>query len=143
VLEPIEIEVVQPERTETFRREHEREALSSLWGFRVVWHAQDHEIAAIAGSRVAGVLGLRIAASLAHLDSLVVAPEWRRRRVGRRLVERAEELAKYYNCHKVTLEVPVEGAARSFFEAAGYKLEAILPQHTFKLDVAVLRKFLL
>jgi hypothetical protein len=39
--------------------------------------------------------------------------------------------------------VPAQGAAREFFEAAGYKLEAILPQHTFKLDVAVLRKFLL
>jgi ribosomal protein S18 acetylase RimI-like enzyme len=143
VLEPVEIEVVPPERTEAFRHEQEREALSTLWGFRVVWHAQHHEIAATAGSQVAGVLGLRIAASLAHLDSLIVGPEWRRRGIGRRLVERAEDLAKYYNCHKVTLEVPVEGAARSFFEAAGYKLEAILPQHTFKLDVAVLRKFLL
>ena len=143
MLEPVEIEVVQPGRTEAFRHEQERDALSTLWGFRVVWHAQEHEVAATAGARIVGVLGLRIAASLAHVDGLVVAPDWRRRGIGRRLVERAEELANYYNCHKVTLEVPAEGAARSFFEAAGYKLEAILPQHTFKLDVAVLRKFLL
>ena len=72
-----------------------------------------------------------------------MAPAWRRRGIGRRLVARAEELANYYNCHKLTLEVPLEGAAREFFEGAGYKLEATLPQHTFKLDVAVLRKFLL
>jgi GNAT superfamily N-acetyltransferase len=143
VLEPVEIEVVRPDRTEAFRREHEREALSTLWGFRVVWHGQHHELAATAGGQVVGALGLRIAASLAHLDSLVVAQEWRRRGVGRRLVERAEELANYYNCHKVTLELPLEGPARRFFEAAGYKLEATLPQHTFKLDVAVMRKFLL
>jgi hypothetical protein len=39
--------------------------------------------------------------------------------------------------------VPAGGEARAFFEACGYKLEAVLPQHTFKLDVAVLRKFLL
>ncbi len=143
MLEPVEIEVVRPERTEAFRREHEREALSTLWGFRVVWHAQQHELAATVAGRVVGVLGLRIAASLAHLDSLLVEPEWRHRGVGRRLVERAEELANYYNCHKVTLELPLEGAARRFFEAAGYKLEATLPQHTFKLDVAVMRKFLL
>ena len=45
--------------------------------------------------------------------------------------------------HKVTLEVPAAGDARAFFETCGYKLEATLPQHTFKLDVAVLRKFLL
>ena len=33
--------------------------------------------------------------------------------------------------------------AQAFFEACGYKVEAILPQHTWKLDVAVMRKFLL
>jgi len=59
------------------------------------------------------------------------------------LLARAEEIANYYNCHKVTLEVPATGAARAFFEACGYKTEAVLPQHTFKKDVAILRKFLL
>jgi len=141
--EPVDIEVVRPERTQAFRREQEREALSELWGFRVVWHAQEHELAATAGGRIVGVLSLHIAASLAQLDLLIVAPAWRRRGIGRRLLDRAEELANYYNCHKVTLQVPLAGAARHFFEAAGYKLEATLPQHTFKLDVAVMRKFLL
>ncbi len=141
--DPVEIEVVQPDRTRAFRERHERDALSELWGFRVIWHEQRHELAATAGSEVVGVLGLRIAASLGHLESLLVAPAWRRRGIGRRLVERAEELANYYNCHKLTLEVPLNGAARAFFEAAGYKHEATLPQHTFKLDVAVMRKFLL
>jgi GNAT superfamily N-acetyltransferase len=139
----IEIEVVQPERTLAFRRESEREALSTQWGFPVVWHSQQHELAATEDGRVVGVLGLRIAASLAHIDSLFVDPAHRKAGVGARLVERAEELANYYNCHKVTVEVPAAGVARPFFEAIGYKLEATLPQHTFKLDVAVLRKFLL
>ena len=42
---------------------------------------------------------------------------------------------------KVTLEAPADLPARAFFEACGYKTEAILPQHTWKLDVAVMRKF--
>ncbi|HMD02477.1 MAG TPA: GNAT family N-acetyltransferase [Candidatus Baltobacteraceae bacterium] len=139
----LEIEAVQPERTAAFRRANERDALSTLWGFRVVWHDQRHELAATRAGEVIGALDLRIAASLAHVESLLVAPAERRRGAGRALLERAEELANYYNCHKVTLEVPAEGAARAFFEACGYKLEATLPQHTFKLDVAVMRKFLL
>ncbi len=143
VREPIEIEPVQPERTAAFRREHEREALSTEWKFRIVWHEQRHELAALEGDRVVGVLGLRIAASLAHVDSLIVAPERRGGGIGRRLLERAEILANYYNCHKVTLEAPAGYPAAAFFEACGYKIEAILPQHTWKLDVAIMRKFLL
>ena len=138
-----EIEAVRPERTAEFRHAHEREALSTEWGFRIVWHEQTHEFAATIDGAVVGVLGLRIAASLAHVDSLIVAPERRRTGIGRALLERAEAVANYYNCHKMTLEVPAARPPRAFFEACGYKLEAILPQHTWKLDVAVMRKFLL
>jgi ribosomal protein S18 acetylase RimI-like enzyme len=144
VLDPqVEIEAVQPERTAAFRREHEREALSTEWSFRVIWHEQRHEFAATLDGAVLAVLGLRIAASLAHVDSLVVAPERRRRGIGRALLDRAEVVANYYNCHKMTLEAPAASPAQSFFEACGYKVEAILPQHTWKRDVAVMRKFLL
>ena len=139
----VEIETVQPERTRSFRSEHEREALSTEWGFRVIWHEQRHEFAATRGGTILGVLGLRIAASLAHLDSLVVAEAERRRGIGRRLLERAETVANYYNCHKVTLEVPLDSGAERFFDACDYKREAVLPQHTWKRDVAIMRKFLL
>ncbi len=140
---PVEIEDVRPERTAEFRRTHEREAQSTEWNFRVIWHEQRHEIAATVGGEIVGVLGLRIAASLAHVDSLIVAPDHRRTGIGRRLLDRSETVANYYNCHKVTLEAPAALPARAFFEACGYKVEAILPQHTWKLDVAVMRKFLL
>lgn len=139
----IEIASVQPERTAAFRQTHERDALSTLWGFRVVWHEQRHELAALEGGEVAGVLGLRIAASLAHLETLIVEPARRRRGIGSALLARAEEVANYYNCHKLVAEVLATGAGRAFLEACGYKVEAVLPQHTWKLDVAVMRKFLL
>jgi ribosomal protein S18 acetylase RimI-like enzyme len=139
----IEIETVQPERTLAFRRRHEREALSTAWGFPIVWHEQQHEFAATAEDEVLGALSLRVAASLAHVESLIVAPELRRTGIGRRLLTRAEELANYFNCHKMTLEAPAGRPAQAFFEACGYKVEAILPQHTWKRDVVILRKFLL
>ena len=139
----LEIDLVQPERTASFRREHEREALSTEWDFRIVWHEQRHELAATENERIVAVLGLRIAASLAHVDSLIVAPQRRRLGVGRRLLARAETVANYYNCHKMTLEAPAGRPAQHFFEACGYKTEAVLAQHTWKRDVAVLRKFLL
>ncbi len=73
----------------------------------------------------------------------MVDPEHRRRGVGRQLVDDMADVANYYNCHKMTLLVPHQRSAQRFFEACGYAVEAVLPQHTFKLDMAVMRKFLL
>lgn len=138
-----EVEPAKPGELDGFWRTHDRDMRSDLWNFRVVWHEQIQEIAAREGDRVTGALRLRIAASLAHLDALYVVPAARRAGIGRALVARAEAIANYYNCHKVTVAVLHDGAAQQFLTACGYHVEAILPQHTFKLDVAMLRKFLL
>ncbi len=139
----LEIEGAKPGATDAFWKAHDRDARSELWSFRVVWHEQTHDVVARDGADLAGALRLRIAASLGHVDALYVVPAQRRRRVGRLLVARAEELANYYNCHKMTVPVLHDGAAQRFFTACGYVVEAVIPQHTFKLDVALLRKFLL
>jgi ribosomal protein S18 acetylase RimI-like enzyme len=139
----VEIEVAKPGEVEEFWRATARESLSSLYDFLVIWHEQRHEIVARDEGRIVGALRLRIAASLATVETLTVAPERRRRGLGRGLTGRAEELANYYNCHKVSVMVPHESAAQRFFTACGYHVEAVLPQHTFKLDMAIVRKFLL
>lgn len=139
----VRIDVVLEPRTAAFRAAHEREARSTMWGFTVVWHEQRHELAALENEDIVGVLGLRIVASLAHVESLFVARSLRRRRIGARLLERAETLANYYNCHKMTLEAPAGPGPQGFFEACGYRVEATLAQHTWKRDVVVMRKFLL
>jgi GNAT superfamily N-acetyltransferase len=139
----LEIESARPGELEAFWKRYDRDWRSELWEFRVVWHEQSHDLVARDGDEIAGALGLRIAASLAHVDALYVLPAQRRRNIGRLLLSRAEEIANYYNCHKVTVSVFHERPAQQFFTACGYALEAVLPQHTFKLDVAILRKFLL
>lgn len=133
----------QPGELDAFWHAIERDWRSELWAFRVVWHEQTHDLAVRDGETTIGALRVRIAASLAHVVSLYVLPAYRKHGVGRRLVARGEDLANYFNCHKVTVETFHQHPAQAFFEHCGYKLEAVLPQHTFKLDVAVLRKFLL
>jgi GNAT superfamily N-acetyltransferase len=139
----LEVETAKPGATDAFWKLHDRDWRSELWTFRVVWHEQQHDVVVRDGKEIAGALRLRIAASLGHVDALYVLPGQRGRGAGRRLVERAEELANYYNAHKMTVPVFHGGDAQRFFEACGYVVEAVVPQHTFKLDVALLRKFLL
>ena len=137
------VETAKPGEADGFWRAHDRDWRSELWNFRVVWHEQSHDVVAKDGERIVAALRLRIAASLAHVEALYVLRGNRKRGLGRMLLARAEELAKYYNCHKVSVAVFADHPAQTFFEHCGYKTEALLAQHTFKLDVAMLRKFLL
>lgn len=131
------------ETLEPFFKTHEREALKTFYDFSVVWHEATYGFAALDGDRIVAAATLRVAASLGHVERVVVDPEYRRRGAGRVLLEKAADVANYYNCHKMTLMVPVGTSAQAFFEACDYHVEAVLPQHTFKLDMAVMRKFLL
>ncbi len=140
---PREVEVAKPGELDAFWTAHDRDWRSELWNFRVVWHEQSHEVLARDREDVVGALRLRIAASLGHVDALYVVPDARRHGIGRALLARAEELANYYNAHKMTASVFHGQSAQAFFEACGYVIEAVVPQHTFKLDVALVRKFLL
>lgn len=140
---PVEIARVQPVAVEAFYSQTQREALRALYNFSVIWHEQRHDFAAIEDDRTIGAATIRIAASLAHVENVVVAEDRRRANIGRRLLESAADVANYYNCHKMTALVPHGSGAQRFFEECDYREEAVLPQHTFKLDMAVMRKFLL
>ena len=140
---PIEIVRVEPGRVAEFVGANEREALKTFYDFSVIWHEERHDVAAFDGEETVGTARIRIAASLAHVERVIVAAHRRRHGIGRALLDRCAEIANYYNCHKLTVEVPHHGGAQRFFEACGYHEEAVLPQHTFKLDIAILRKFLL
>lgn len=140
---PVEIERVSGELVDNFFLETQREARTTLWNFSVVWHEQSHDVAAMEAESVLGAARVRIAASLAHIEFVIVRPHARRTGIGRRLLASLEEIGNYYNCHKMTIQVPHHSAAQSFLEACNYKKEAVLPQHIWKVDHAVMRKFLL
>jgi GNAT superfamily N-acetyltransferase len=139
----LEIEVAKPGDADAFWKSYDRAWRSELWAFKVVWHEQSCDVVARVDGAIAGALHARIAASLAHVEALYVEPPYRRHGIGRALLERCEQIGNYYNCHKVSAAVLDASDALRFFTACGYHVEAVLPQHTFKLDVAMVRKFLL
>ncbi|MBV8726258.1 MAG: GNAT family N-acetyltransferase [Candidatus Eremiobacteraeota bacterium] len=141
----LQVEVVRlhDDRAGTFFQKARREALNTMWGFNVVWHEQTYDVAAIADDEIVGALRMRVAESLGYVEEIMVLPERRRHGIGRRMLETAAEIGSYNNCHKLTVAVPHRSGAQTFFEVCGFREEAVLPQHAWKKDVAVLRKFLL
>jgi GNAT superfamily N-acetyltransferase len=140
---PVELVRLQPQALDAFYREHAREALRTFYEFPVIWHEQSYGFAAVDGEETLAAGTLRVAASLGHVDRLIVAPPHRRKGLGRAILAEMADVANYYNCHKMTVMVPHGRSPQKFFEACGYGVEAILPQHTFKLDMAMMRKYLL
>lgn len=140
---PVEFVRLQPERVDAFFKSNEREALRAFYQFPVIWHEQRYGFAAMEGETTLAAGVLHVAASLGTVERLLVAPESRRNGYGRTLLDEMADVANYYNCHKMTVMVPHGRNAQRFFEACGYGVEAVLPQHTFKLDMALMRKYLL
>ncbi len=140
---PVEIVRVQTHALVDFFGVHEREALRALYEFPVVWHEQAYGFAAVDGDETIAGGTLYVAASLGHVERLIVTPDRRRAGLGRAILSEMADVANYYNCHKMTAMVPHLRTAQRFFEACGYGVEAVLPQHTFKLDMAMMRKYLL
>ena len=134
---------VSAETLDAFYRAHERESLRAFYEFPVIWHEARYGFAVKDGETIAGAGTLRVAASLGEVERLIVDPSYRKRGIGRAIASEMADVANYYNCHKMTVMVPHLRSAQKFFEACGYGVEAVLPQHTFKLDMALMRKYLL
>lgn len=70
---------------------------------------------------VAGYGVLSVAAAEAHILNLCVAPEWQGRGIGRTLLTRVIQLARYHRVKGIFLEVrPSNTAARRLYEKAGF-----------------------
>ena len=140
---PVEVVRLSPEAVSAFYARHERKALRAFYEFPVIWHEARYAFAVRSGEEIVAASTLLVAASLGTIERIIVAPEYRRRGYGRAMLTEMADVANYYNCHKMSVMVPHLRSAQRFFEACGYGVEAVLPQHTFKLDMAMMRKYLL
>jgi len=78
-----------------------------------------------AGGRVVGMVSLNVFTTMtgpkAYLDHLVVDPDWRRRGVGRALVEHAIALATAAGASRIDLTAgPDKAAGRSLYGSLGF-----------------------
>jgi ribosomal-protein-alanine N-acetyltransferase len=85
-------------------------------------------VVARVGTRIAGFAIMRYRDDDAHLDLLGVAPEYRRRGLGRRLMEWLEKPALVAGISAVFLEVRESSSgAQAFYERVGYRKLGRLP----------------
>lgn len=120
----------------------DRTALIALWrecDLVVPWNDPDRDIdrklaidpaglvvavigGAIGGSAMAGYDGHR-----GWINYLAVAPRYRGRGLGRRLIEHAERLLGERGCPKINIQVRADNAeVIAFYESLGYRTETVV-----------------
>jgi ribosomal-protein-alanine N-acetyltransferase len=110
-----------------------REALAEGWspaGFRAELEAGALAPVAREGSETCGFALGRVIVDVAELRVLVVAPAWRRRGIGRRLLEAFVRQARARGATRVALEVRAgNAAARELYRTLGFDVEGRRPHY--------------
>lgn len=85
-------------------------------------------LVAVWRGRVIGYIGMWLLFDEAHITNVAVHPRYRGHHLGRRLMERGEELARQHGIRRMTLEVrKSNAAARHLYESLGYRAVGVRP----------------
>lgn len=127
----------------------ERQCFPSAWSRqsyeRELRNSNSYYFVATDGARVIGYVGMWVIRDEAHITTLAVRVDWRRRGLGSRLLAYAVSLAQGYEVAKVTLEVRERNyPARALYEKFGFEPTSFLPSYYGDTgeDALVMRKFL-
>ena len=89
-----------------------------------------HYIVARVGDEVAAYAGMWLMVDEAHITTFAVAPKWRRRRIGERLLLAMLDLAGERYAREATLEVRLSNlAARRLYEKYGFRPVGLRPRY--------------
>lgn len=89
-----------------------------------------HYLVARAGDRVVGFGGIWLMVDEAHITTFAVAPGWRRRRIGERLLVALLDLAIERRANEATLEVRLSNLpARRLYEKYGFRPVGLRPRY--------------
>lgn len=102
----------------------------------------EHTLILKDGEIIAGFITIVFNTGVVYVDSLLVAADYRRKRVGWNLVEAAEKKARSLGAHKIWLETGADWPARTFYETCGYTVRAVLPNDIGHKEYVLLDKML-
>lgn len=109
----------------------------------VEWDTKFYYLKAIGDNgEILGTMELKIEGGVGKINTLLVGKNIQRKGVGKSLMQKAEELTKHQNGHKIYLTTGKDWEARKFYESLGYQKSGEINNHFFHIDFIQLSKFL-
>lgn len=111
----------------------ERASFPTPWSRRaflseLLTNENAHYIVARIGKRVVGYVGMWLVAGEAHVTNLAVHPKYRRRGIGRKLMDHLARMAREKGAIYMTLEVRRSNlTAQSLYRQLGFVVEGVRP----------------
>ena len=102
--------------------------LKSVWN---KFHFNEKTVGLIFGKHESGTI---------YISNIIVAKENRRKGIGTKLIQKAEEFGKKLGDHKIWLITGKHYPEDPFFKNMGFIREALLPNHYFHKDFVVYTK---
>lgn len=99
------------------------------------WNKKTISFVALDGKTIIGFLKIKVGAGVAKLKELIVKKEYRRKKIGARLIEKFEEIAKKEKCHVIYLQTSEKHKeALRFYKKRDYKKITTLKKYEGGFD---------
>lgn len=112
------------------------------FGRKIQWNKEKKILQAYEKDIIVGVLELTIQAGVMYIDEVIVRQDMQGKGLGKTLMQKAEDIAREQELHKIYLDTGKTWPATKFYEALGYEKTGELPNHFEKTDYVVYSKFL-
>lgn len=112
------------------------------YGAVMSWEDQTFFLVCEVEGEIQGYLKMFNIAGVANIKELLVAKKARRTGVGKKLMLKAETVAKQEGAHKIFLNTGKDWVANHFYLDLGYKKVADLPNHYHGFDFVEYVKFI-
>lgn len=112
------------------------------FGREIEWDTNIYFVKVQEGKELLGTMEIKIEAGTGSIKTLLVVHTKQRTGVGKALIQKAEELTRKHNGHKLFLSTGRNWEAVKFYEAMGFKEEGELKNHYFNIDFLQFAKFL-
>ena len=110
----------------------------------IQWDHKEIAFGAFENEKMVGYAKMRITGGVCYLHELLVAKTFRKKGIGKALLERVERYCLKNDCHRITLETSEKHQkALEMYKNLGYKTDVIMSNYKFNLTWYLMSKDLI
>ena len=140
----MEVKVLEQksEDMKTFDKNEWKEYDFEHFGHSIVWDTKIYYLKAEDELGILGTLEIKVEGGVGKINTILVRKGNQGKGVGKALMQKAEEITKKQNGHKLFLMTGKGWEAIKFYESLGFQKTAKINNHYFNIDFIELTKFI-